>query len=170
MEAQRKGKSAEWRLADNGNKDSVALASQVPVIKLINLPAVNSDETDEHSRHLHNLVDDVIPIINHVVRFHQLQAFQRIHVFWLDPRQSLEDAGRQLLEFLAGLSGSRCLWVPLTSSHSSLVNAMSMVLPGLQCLDLASVVMIYIGDHGNCMPMRRMAEVCHMPFYFQASF
>ena len=169
MEAQRKGKSLDWRLANNDKKDIAVPVSHGPVIKLINLPAINSDDSDEHSRHLRNLVDGVVPVINHVVRFHHLQAFQRIHVFWLDPRQSLEDAGRQLLEFLAGLSGTRGLWVPLTSSHSALVNAMSMVLPGLQCLDLSSVVMVYIGDHGNCMPMRRMADVCRMPFYFQAS-
>jgi hypothetical protein len=168
MEAQRTGKSKDFRLAKPARHEASPRSSG-PLIKLINLPAINPDDVDDHSLYLRDLVDGMLPIVGHVVRYNHLQAYPQINIFWLDPHLSLDVAGRQLLEFLASVSGSRTLWVPLSSSHSALVNAMSMVLPGLQCLDLSSVVMVYIGDQGNCVPLRRISGACKMPFYFQAS-
>lgn len=168
MEAQRRGKAKDWNLAAHVRQD-VMPRKAVPLIKLINLPAINPDESDDYVLHQRELVESMLPVVEHVVRFNHLTHYPQINIFWLDPNQGLEQAGRQVLDFLASIAGARALWVPLSSSHSALVNALSMVQPGLQCLDLSSVVMVYIGDQGISQPLSRIAASCEMPFYFQAT-
>lgn len=167
MEAQRTGKLKEWRLANHVKQD-FSRRQAAPLIKLINLPAINPDDSDDHALNQRELVESMLPVVEHVVRFNHLTQYSQINIFWLDPHQSLDQAGRQLLDFMASLAGTHTLWVPLSSSHTALVNALSMVLPGLQCLDLSSVVMVYIGDQGISHPLGRIAASCGMPFYFQA--
>ena len=117
---------------------------------------------------LQELIRDALPITWYLIDKQGLGCDRVVHLFYANPKESLQVNSERLLELLEGLSMTDHIWVPVSTSHSMILHAFRNILPELKYLHLASVPMLYVGDNANRRSLKAMADMCKMPFYFHA--
>lgn len=117
---------------------------------------------------LAELIDDAWPLLWHLLERQRLPRTLPVYLFYVNPRDPVEDNATRLLSLLRSLEGKRAVWVPLSTSHAAILHCLRMILPRLLQMDLFTVHLLYIGDSANRRPLEAMAVECHMPFAFHA--
>lgn len=117
---------------------------------------------------LGELIDDAWPLLWHMLDRQRLPRTLPVYLFYVNPREPVEDNATRLFSLLQSLQGKRAVWVPLSTSHAAILHSLRMILPRLRQLNLYAIHLLYIGDSANRRPLEAMAAECHMPFAFHA--
>ena len=117
---------------------------------------------------LSQLIDDAWPLVTHVMERRDRIDAQPVYLFYINPRDPLENSAAALLDMLRSLNGQGAVWVPLSTSHAAILHTLRLILPELAGLSLQDATLLYIGDNANCAPMAAMAKESQFPFVFHA--
>ena len=117
---------------------------------------------------LSELIDDAWPVLWHLIERQTPGSGLPVYLFYVNPRDPVEENASRLLSFLRTLHKKKAVWAPLSTSHAAILHAMRMILPELTQLRLADVHFLYMGDNANRKPLEAMAADSCMPFAFHA--
>ncbi|WP_430461621.1 hypothetical protein ACQUQU_02240 [Thalassolituus sp. LLYu03] len=161
--------STAWSLQDMQPASSAVLRRGSEHAFVVNMP----DNPREQgivgfTPQLSELIDDAWPILWHLLDRQGLSRSLPVYLFYVNPRERIEDNATRLLALMTSLSGKQAVCVPLSTSHAAILHSLRMVLPELRKLRLSGTHWLYIGDSANRRPLEAMARDCRMPFAFHA--
>ena len=118
---------------------------------------------------LRELIQDVMPLVWHLVERHQLQN-RSVQLFYANPKESLVYNTQRLLKLMQSLRNTNHILVPISSSHSMIFHTLRQVVPCAQEMQLDDVSLFYIGDQANRNPLQAISSTCDMSFFFHAQY
>ena len=138
-------------------------------VYLANLPSrQQGSELVGYTPRLQDLIEDAMPLFWHVLERNLIESERPVHLFYVNPANSLQENGRRLIDLFTRLSGTDRICLPISSCHSMLVNTFRFALPYLREMELGEVALVYIGENANRKTMETVSKECGMAFYFHA--
>ena len=136
---------------------------------LANLPVHNGRAgLIGYTPQLQELISDAMPVAWHVMDRRERGSEQPLHLFYVNPRESLECNASRLAEFLRCLAGKHRTWLPLSSSHTLILPTMLMCMPQLVGCELSSLTLLHIGDCALRPGLELFARDSGMSYCFHA--
>ncbi|MDF1762286.1 MAG: hypothetical protein P1U57_02655 [Oleibacter sp.] len=117
---------------------------------------------------LQELISSFMPMAWHLIDKLELDSDRSLHIFYVNPHETIENNAKRLLDFFYGMSGNNHVFMPLSPSHVTIVHSLKEILSSDHRLLLDKVPFLYIGDSANKPVMENLANQLGMPFYFQA--
>jgi len=135
-------------------------------VYIANRPAYQG--SDGYDPHLQDMIAEAVPFACHVMERQVPASVEPLHLFYIDPKESLDFNVTRLVGFLRSLCGTKRTWLPLSSSHTMMMHTLLLSLPQLVGLDLSSLTLMHIGDNGQHPGLELLARNHGMGYCFHA--